>query len=588
MNSKIIKRSIMFLLGAFMITACSNQDNPATPTEPVKPSTIMELAEKIASWNKAYVTDLGYFCYSDEMAVEGAEPGEKFSNLTFMDKAGNNKLSIIISKDRKLPSQIIMEKGILYFSFPNDSILELVYDDNEKMIMLDSIPFKVDALQAIIAANSYDGFKSILSNFTALMNNASKPIPQIQSFKSVADVVIGLGYAPEGTTASGLATGATGQYDFATMAENWYKTNVLGSIYYKLAMWTGKATFKVGGSSCTLSGTIWCPVNTFNKYGTYGILCDENKDNLFVGKAEYEGTGYQDASAVSYDVDFRGLKPNTTYYYRAYYKFNDADHGGLIFKYGSPTDQVGYDAIIKSFTTGANMLSVDVVMCIDVTGSMSNIISTVKRNALDFYDLFKASCEEEGITLTGLNTQVITFGDKNVDGDGWLTSSPTYLLPEQKTEFEGFVNPLYANGGGDTPESGLEALDLAFKKTDWGADDGYHRQVVILWTDAPYLNVAPFTDQNIGDLEARWNTLPSGRRMILFAPSGYGDGYEGNGGDWVHFDSWKNVMHETDLYSGFSNFSYILKSIIGELTGKEKPSESKASKKASFIFRSNE
>ena len=61
--------------------------------------------------------------------------------------------------------------------------------------------------------------------------------------------------------------------------------------------------------------------------------------------------------------------------------------------------------------------------------------------------------------------------------------------------------------------------------------------------------------------------MPSGRRLILFAPNG--NGYS-NGGDWRELDSWKNVIHETDLESGFNNFSYILKSIIGELTGKSK------------------
>ena len=35
--------------------------------------------------------------------------------------------------------------------------------------------------------------------------------------------------------------------------------------------------------------------------------------------------------------------------------------------------------------------AVDLVMCIDVTGSMSGIIDTVKKNALTFYKQFKAA-----------------------------------------------------------------------------------------------------------------------------------------------------------------------------------------------------
>ncbi len=129
------------------------------------------------------------------------------------------------------------------------------------------------------------------------------------------------------------------------------------------------------------------------------------------------------------------------------------------------------------------------------------------------------------------------------------------------------VNGLYASGGGDIPESGLEALEAAFKKSDWSVDDGYHRQVVILWTDAPYLVGSSYTDLTADDVQGIWNAMPSGRRLILFAPNGAG--YY-NGGSWGNLDSWKNVMHETDLYSGFNNFKYILKSIIGELTSKSR------------------
>jgi len=285
-----------------------------------------------------------------------------------------------------------------------------------------------------------------------------------------------------------------------------------------------------------------------------------------MGEAEFEATGYQPLDEFSFNIDYRGLKPNTNYYYRVYYKFNNANHGGLIPRYGEVTDQVVYDPEIKSFRTGENMLTVDVVMCIDVTGSMSSIINTVKRNAMGFYDAFKECCDNNGIQLTGLNAQVIAFRDKNVDSN-WLQTSSTYWLPEQRDDFNGFVNGLYADGGGDTPESGLEALEAAFNKTDWSVDDGYHRQVVILWTDAPYLVGSSYTNLTVDMLKDQWNALPSGKRLILFAP--YSSEY-GNRGSWGNLDSWTNVIHVNDLTNGFNNFQYILESIIGELTSKAK------------------
>lgn len=381
----------------------------------------------------------------------------------------------------------------------------------------------------------------------------------------------------------GITTSDSGNYEFTETIEEWYDDKIGEYVCNTLSLWTGKATYKVGGSSCTLSGTIWCPSNVYNIYGTYGIICDEEQSKLTVGNAEYEGTGFQSEEDLSYSVDFRGFKPNTTYYYKAYYKFNSSDHGNIAPKYGNPTDQVIYDTTVKSFKTGDNALTVDVVMCIDVTGSMSGIINTVKSNAIGFYDSFNRCCEEEGIQLTGLNSQVIAFQDKNHDGARWMSVSPTYSLPSQKSEFNSFVNALYADDGGDTPESGLEALDMAFSKTDWGADDGYHRQVIILWTDAPYLT-GSYSSVTVGELKSKWDAMPSGRRLILFAP--YGNGYD-NGGDWAVFDGWTNLIHESDLTSGFNNFDYILKSIIGELTSKAKARAAKAPVKENTYFRPN-
>ena len=243
-----------------------------------------------------------------------------------------------------------------------------------------------------------------------------------------------------------------------------------------------------------------------------------------------------------------------------------------------------YDTTIKSFTTGDNILTVDVVMCIDVTGSMGGIINTVKNNAIEFYDLFNESCTEEGIQLAALNTQVIAFRDKNVDRE-WLNISKTYSLPVERDDFNTFVNGLYADGGGDTPESGLEALDAAFDKEDWGVDDGYHRQVVILWTDAPYLINSGYSDIVLSELEEKWNAMPSGRRLVLFAPYGYED--PSYSGDWGNLDDWTNLIHETDLTNGFNNFEYILKSIIGELTSKGRSETGRNKASRNVYFRPN-
>ena len=40
--------------------------------------------------------------------------------------------------------------------------------------------------------------------------------------------------------------------------------------------------------------------------------------------------------------------------------------------------------------------NVDIVMCIDCTGSMGDLLDTVKNNALKFYPDLHARCDEKG------------------------------------------------------------------------------------------------------------------------------------------------------------------------------------------------
>lgn len=567
----------------FIGLASSGEDTPAP--KPDTPPTIdtkgiIEMTEGVGDWTTGYVTPVGYFFYDDN--VEGSEEAN-YQTLSFMTVDKKDFACLIANTTDMLPTQLLTSRGNIYFSFPNDSILELLYDDGSRMEMVDSIPYVKANLPGLQEALKSDALKAALANAAMLLKANKGVITNVQLaeiIKTLAgffEQVCNMPYVNDDKTLSSYNKDSNGNYDFANTARSWFEKNVTVAYKNVLSLWTGNASYKVGGSSCTLAASVFCSSDKYNEYGTYGILCDANPENLKTGVAEYEGTGYQGAQDVSYSVDFRGFKPNTTYYYTAFYKYNSADHGNLVAKYGDPNAGVIYDSTIKTFTTGENHLSVDVVMCIDVTGSMSSIISTVQRNAVEFYSIFKEECDAEGIDLGQLNAQVIDFRDKNVDAS-WLNTSATFTLPDQQEAYNSHVYSLYADGGGDTAESGLEALDAAFDKTDWGVDDGYHRQVVILWTDAPYLIGETYTDLNVADLEAKWNKLPSGRRLILFAPNGT----DYNGGSWENLDGWKNLIHETDLYSGFTDFRYILRSIIGELTSKGAPARKAPAAPAKF------
>ncbi len=105
--------------------------------------------------------------------------------------------------------------------------------------------------------------------------------------------------------------------------------------------------------------------------------------------------------------------------------------------------------------------AVDIVFCIDVTGSMTPILDKVKANALRFYDDVQSNLTDKGKNVDELRVRVIAFRDFGADGATALHESPFFALPASRANFSDFVDGLVAEGGGDAPESGLEAVALA-------------------------------------------------------------------------------------------------------------------------------
>lgn len=573
------KNLFVWILLVLTAVSCKNDDEPGLSGEGdnlAKLGQIAMVTEDIGDWDKAYLTPDGYFLYRDGISAPAAREGEtddKYDCLSYMSLDKKTKVNILLSKDDKLPAQIVFEdKTSLYFSYLDDepeeeTVLELVYDGGGKMEKIGNYRYSYAEWETI--KTQYAGediLMQALSYFNFLVKESGCTSSSIVGLTETFDDVLSLEISLD-VDIDVLALEKDDEGFVFVSDINVVFDVVVEKVFSELALWTGEASFKVGGSSCTLKGSIWCASQTFGDYGVYGIVCDTDKSKLKIdANPEFSGTGIQ--TDKEFEVDFRGLQPRTTYYYRAYYKFNSSDHGNLKFVDNvevSSDGQVGYDTVIKEFTTGDNILNVDVVMCMDVTGSMSGLINTVKKNALNFYDIFEKACVESNIILSSLNTQVIAFRDKNEDKD-WLLKSDVYAMPDDRELFSGFVNGLRATGGGDTPESALEALDTAFSRDDWGKDDGYHRQVVILWTDAPYLTGSSYTDLTLENVQLKWDSMPSGRRLVLFAPNGT----QSNGGSWSDLDSWINVMHLTDTSTGFENIDYVIDNIIGELTGKGK------------------
>ena len=159
-----------------------------------------------------------------------------------------------------------------------------------------------------------------------------------------------------------------------------------------------------------------------------------------------------------------------------------------------------------------------------------------KKNAKTLHtDIIKA-VSERGRTVQQLRIKVIVFRDFSYDGDDAIKESRFFNLPDETAEYEAFVNDIVADGGGELPESSLEALHLAMH-SDWVTPaDGFRtRHVIVMFTDAPAhrLDDADYREKasenplypkdcpsNLAGLIDEYNNMDErARRLFIFAPN---------------------------------------------------------------------
>ena len=190
--------------------------------------------------------------------------------------------------------------------------------------------------------------------------------------------------------------------------------------------------------------------------------------------------------------------------------------------------------------------NVDIVFAIDATESMQPLIDKVKSLTLSFREELEKGLKENRRIIKNLRIKLIVFRDFYVDDKYAMEESRFFILPEEKQEFYNFVSKIKAGGGGDEPESGLEALALALR-SDFVKDGDKKRHVIVLFTDASAHPLEQQEDgvpsnypsnmfKNLGDLYEAWgkgqDSLGSTRnlgvqmakdakRLVLIATSMY-------------------------------------------------------------------
>ena len=192
---------------------------------------------------------------------------------------------------------------------------------------------------------------------------------------------------------------------------------------------------------------------------------------------------------------------------------------------------------------------VDLVFCIDTTGSMEPFIDEVRNHSLSLPDELRATLNSMNKDLSQLRIRVITFRDVRCDNPA-ITTSRFFCLPQELAQFQEHVRSMDTAGGQGLGASGLHAIGTALM-TDWTTAGFRRRHIVVLWTDTytHELDSVPYPADLVSDypntssdLIDTWESSQgssslqaNARRLILFAP---------DDPSWNRIsESWEQTVH---------------------------------------------
>ncbi len=144
----------------------------------------------------------------------------------------------------------------------------------------------------------------------------------------------------------------------------------------------------------------------------------------------------------------------------------------------SNKDSIDVDPWIDSFTTVAQELQTkrkaDMMFVLDCTGSMQGEIDAIKDAIISFAD----TIESDGVRV---RVGLIEFRDRLIDEEHRVLMFYGEPFTTDPVTFRREVSLLRASGGGDEPESSLDAVMLALRQP-FTPDAN---KVIVLVTDAP-------------------------------------------------------------------------------------------------------
>ena len=155
---------------------------------------------------------------------------------------------------------------------------------------------------------------------------------------------------------------------------------------------------------------------------------------------------------------------------------------------------------------------VDIVILIDVTGSMTECINAVKTNIGRFIDALTTKNANNEAPIKDWRMKICGYRDYERDGVSWFVDNP-FVTDVPSLQSQTGATNMQASGGGDEPESLLDALFKIASMEETGLQDapdlskwrrrGAVRRCIAFFTDATYkrsLAIPEAAGSGVGDV----------------------------------------------------------------------------------------
>lgn len=212
-----------------------------------------------------------------------------------------------------------------------------------------------------------------------------------------------------------------------------------------------------------------------------------------------------------------------------------------------------------------NKRNIDIVFCIDATGSMGSCLESVKKNTLRFIKEYVESVSEKDLerVIESVRAKAIVFRNFKCDGENALMESPFFEIPTKQDEFMEYLKNVNVGSEGNEGANGLEALYKAMRSDFVTEPKG--RQIIVLFTDSNFIPLgrqkdvkgypSDMVDEN-GLIETWLCTQdhPSKlkerqKRLVIFAP-------EGSNYEELRFVLNRSVFVSMDIHKELDDFSF--------------------------------